>query len=160
MPKRGGRGGRQNIGSNRELVFKVEGETDYAQVVKNLGNKRLETIVFSSGRTIQCKIRGSLRTWISIGDIVLVGMRDFQEEKGDIVWKYSTEEARKLKKSGEIPTSTKINETDNTISGGENIDFVEESGNQQEDDIPCQRNYDMPSDDSDIEDIYKKNDVK
>ena len=46
------------------------------------------------------------------GDIVLVGLRDFQDEKGDIILKYNSDEARDLKNYGELPDNTKINETD------------------------------------------------
>lgn len=45
------------------------------------------------------------------GDIVLVGLRDFQDDKGDVILKYNADEARTLKAYGELPESAKINET-------------------------------------------------
>lgn len=36
-------------------------------------------------------------------DVVLIVVRDFQTERADIVWKYTAEEAFKLKEYGEIP---------------------------------------------------------
>ncbi|KAL3893585.1 MAG: hypothetical protein SGARI_008075 [Bacillariaceae sp.] len=51
------------------------------------------------------------KVWITAGDIVLVGKRDFQDEKVDIVHKYSADEARNLKQYGELPENARINET-------------------------------------------------
>ena len=51
------------------------------------------------------------KVWITAGDIVLVGKRDFQDEKVDIVHKYTADEARNLKQYGELPETARINET-------------------------------------------------
>jgi translation initiation factor 1A len=50
-------------------------------------------------------IRGKLRkrVWMVVGDIVLVSLRDFQDQKCDIIHKYDNAEVRKLLTSGEIP---------------------------------------------------------
>lgn len=40
---------------------------------------------------------------VSQGDIVLLGMRDYQEDKVDIIHKYNADEARNLKAFGELP---------------------------------------------------------
>merc|ERR550532_2636612 len=60
-----------------------------------------------------CHIRGKLRkkVWIAQSDIVLVGLRDYQDAKADVILKYSPDEARNLKSYGEFPESVKINET-------------------------------------------------
>ena len=50
------------------------------------------------------------KVWINQGDIVLVSLRDFQDQKGDIILKYYAEEARKLKMYGELPDNARINE--------------------------------------------------
>lgn len=59
-------------------------------------------------------IRGTMRKkiWINQGDIILVSLRDFQKDKGDVILKYSADEARSLKAYGELPPTAKINETD------------------------------------------------
>jgi translation initiation factor 1A len=87
--------------------------TEYAQVVKMLGNGRLEAKCFD-GNTRLAHIRGKLRKkqWINTGDIVLLSLREFQDGKGDVLMKYSADEARSLKAYGELPESTRINETD------------------------------------------------
>lgn len=40
---------------------------------------------------------------MNVGDVILLSLRDFQEGKGDIILKYSADEARSLKTLGEIP---------------------------------------------------------
>jgi len=42
---------------------------------------------------------------------VLIGLREFQPDKADVIHKYSTEEARNLQAFGELPTNAKINQT-------------------------------------------------
>jgi translation initiation factor 1A len=39
-----------------------------------------------------------------------VGLREFGDEKGDVLMKYYDEEAKELKELGEIPEHVKINE--------------------------------------------------
>ena len=118
MPRGAGKGGKQrkkgkNLGvsEKRELIFKEEGQ-EYAQVLRMLGNGRLEAYCFD-GQKRMATIRGSLRNrvWINNGDIILVGLRDFaSDDKADVILKYFDEEARELKELGEIPESVKINE--------------------------------------------------
>lgn len=59
------------------------------------------------------------------GDIVLVGLRDFQEGKADIIHKYTAEEARNLQSYGELPATARINQTaiDMALEGGEEEDM-------------------------------------
>jgi translation initiation factor 1A len=72
--------------------------------------------------------------WINQGDIVLLSLRDFQDDKADVIVKYTADEARnrtsqlqkwvfffadrfiftfQVKAYGELPENAKINETDN-----------------------------------------------
>ena len=155
---KGGKNRRRGKGdgeeSKRELEFKEDGKSEsvqwsarlihvvssrptkktgqeYAQVVRMLGNGRCECFCFD-GVTRLGHIRGKMRkkVWITAGDIVLVGKRDFQDEKVDIVHKYSADEARNLKQYGELPETARINETavDMAMAGGDDdadlgIDF-------------------------------------
>merc|ERR1719171_2420080 len=59
-------------------------------------------------------IRGKMRkkVWINQGD------------KADVIQKYSSDEARKLKQYGELPETAKINEGP-TEEDGEGLDVVE-----------------------------------
>ena len=90
--------------------------TEYAQVIKMLGNGRLEALCFDGEKRL-AHIRGKLRkkVWINQGDIILLSLRDYQDEKGDVILKYSADEARSLKAYGELPESAKINETDTYV---------------------------------------------
>ncbi|RKP36224.1 nucleic acid-binding protein, partial [Dimargaris cristalligena] len=117
------RGKNENEGEKRELVFKEEGQ-EYAQVTKMLGNGYVEAQCFDGIKRI-AHIRGKMRkkVWINQGDIVLLSLRDFQDDKADIILKYNADEARNLKTYGELPESAKINETDTFGADEEEVDF-------------------------------------
>ena len=63
----------------------------YAQVLKMLGNGRLNAFCFD-GKERLCHIRGKLRkkVWINTGDIILVGLRDYQDDKVCDLWSYKS----------------------------------------------------------------------
>lgn len=116
-----------NKGANKEsLQLKTDG-TEYAQIVKMLGAGRVDAKCFSDGVVRQCTICGRMRkkVWISVGDIVLVSLRDFQDHKGDIVHKYAPDESRQLKAMGEIPNTIRVNEV--ADMGGEEADNEEDT---------------------------------
>jgi len=144
MPKNKGKGGKnrrrgknENEGLKRELVFREDGQ-EYAQVTKMLGNGRLEAMCFDGVKRL-CHIRGKLRkkVWINQSDIILVGLRDYQDAKADVILKYSADEARNLKSYGEFPETVKINET--VTFGEEGIDdeieFDDVDSSEEENDI-------------------------
>lgn len=95
-----------------------------------LGNGRLEALCFDGSKRL-AHIRGKLRkkVWINQGDIILLSLRDYQDEKGDVILKYTADEARSLKAYGELPENAKINETDTYGQEGEgdcNFEFDED----------------------------------
>lgn len=85
---------------------------EYAQVLRMLGDGRVALQCFD-GVARTGLIRGTMRrrVWISTGDIVLIGLREFEVEKADVIHKYTSEEARNLQAYGELPASAKINQT-------------------------------------------------
>lgn len=99
-----------------------------------LGNGRLEAQCFDGVRRL-ATIRGKLRkkTWINNGDVILLSLREFQDGKGDVILKYTADEARSLKSYGELPESAKINDTD-AFGGGEDGDCGFEFDNSDSDD--------------------------
>mmetsp|Transcript_30328 Transcript_30328/g.69987 ORF Transcript_30328/g.69987 Transcript_30328/m.69987 type:complete len:178 (+) Transcript_30328:49-582(+) len=109
MPKGKGKGSKKKSKGNgpekRELEFKEEGQ-EYAQVLRMLGNGRVEAVCFDGQKRL-CHIRGKMRkrVWIQMGDIILLGLRDYQDNKADVILKYSCDEARRLKAFGELPES-------------------------------------------------------
>ncbi|CAG9466103.1 unnamed protein product [Pedinophyceae sp. YPF-701] len=144
MPKKGGKGGknrRRGKGINdekRELIFKEDGQ-EYAQVMKMLGNGRLDAMCID-GKKRLCHIRGKMRkkVWIAVGDIVLLSLRDYQDEKADVILKYMADEARALKAHGELPENVRVNDADAVVEGEDDAmdDFIdfgeveEESGSE------------------------------
>jgi translation initiation factor 1A len=106
-----------------------------------LGNGRLEAMCFDGTKRL-CHIRGKLRkkVWINQGDIILVGLRDYQDAKADVILKYNPDEARNLKAYGEIPESAKINETTtfNDIGMDDEIAF-EDYSDEGEDEVDAVR---------------------
>jgi len=142
MPKNKGKGGKnrrrgknENEAEKRELIFKEEGQ-EYAQVTKMLGNGRLEALCFSDGAKRLCHIRGKLRkkVWINQGDIILLGLRDYQDKKADVILKYNADEARNLKSYGEIPESVKVNENTTFVEDGMDDDIEFDDYSEDEDD--------------------------
>jgi translation initiation factor 1A len=58
---------------------------------------------------------------------VLIGLREFQEDKADVIHKYTTEEARSLQAYGELPATARINQTA--------IDMAMDDGDGQDDNM-------------------------
>uniref|UniRef100_A0A7N4PVR3 Eukaryotic translation initiation factor 4C n=1 Tax=Sarcophilus harrisii TaxID=9305 RepID=A0A7N4PVR3_SARHA len=137
QPRKGGknrrRGKNENESEKRELVFKEDGQ-EYAQVIKMLGNGRLEAMCFDGVKRL-CHIRGKLRkkVWINTSDIILVGLRDYQDNKADVILKYNADEARSLKAYGELPEHAKINETDTFGPGDDDEIQFDDIGDDDED---------------------------
>ena len=132
MPKNKGKGGKnrrrgKNEGDEkRELVFKEDWQ-EYAQVLRMLVNGRLEAQCIDGVKRL-CHIRGKMRkkVWVNNGDIILLGLRDFQDEKADVILKYLADEARSLKAYCELPDSIRVNETDTfEEERNENDDFFD-----------------------------------
>lgn len=134
MPKNKGKGGKnRRRGKNeneekRELVFKEDGQ-EYAQVLRMLVNGRLEAMCMDGVKRL-CHIRGKMRkkVWVNTGDVILVGLRDYQDEKADVILKYMADEARNLKQYGELPEHIRVNDADvefqdDTGENGEYFDF-------------------------------------
>lgn len=112
---KGGKNRRRGKNENeekRELIFKEDGQ-EYAQVIRMLGNGRLDAQCIDGIKRL-CHIRGKMRkkVWVSTGDIILVGLRDFQDEKADVILKYNADEARSLKAYGELPDNIRVNDAE------------------------------------------------
>lgn len=110
----------------RPLEFKsVEDNQEYAQITKLLGNCRC-SVLCVDGLERLAHIRGAMtkkKQWVKVGDLVLVSLREFEQNKCDVIYLYTLKEARKLKILGELPHDIKINE---------NIDLLEK---EDEEDI-------------------------
>lgn len=117
----------------QNMVYKESGE-EYAIVEKMLGGGRCQ-ITLPDQSTILAIIRGKLRrrrTWISTGDLVLVAIREFQDDKCDIIHKYTPGQLQILKKKNSISDifMSKVNKSETTEAGEvekyHDIEFKEE----------------------------------
>jgi translation initiation factor 1A len=148
MPiKKGGKKGKKgkkikdNNEVERELVFKdIEEYQEYAQVTKLLGNCRC-TVSCIDGAEKLAHIRGNMtkKQWIKSGDIVLVSIREFEQNKCDIIYLYNLKEARKLKTMGELPSNIKINEnvdlTEKEDEEDIGVDIMEEQEKEEQENL-------------------------
>jgi translation initiation factor 1A len=113
-------------------VEKGEG-AEYGWVVTNLGNRRI-LVECNDGISRQINIRyrpGWCRQYINVGDLILVGIREFAEETGDVLHKYSYEQAKKLVALGKVrraPDSevekVLLLPTDGGLETDDDLDFI------------------------------------
>jgi translation initiation factor 1A len=99
------RRGKKSMDENdhkKELVLR-EDDTNYGYISKVCGNGRFE-IICNDEKTRMGILRGSLRkkVWIISGDLILYGIREFQDDRIDILHKYSIEEISSLYQYEEI----------------------------------------------------------
>lgn len=140
MPKNTGIGGKKRkqgkkkVFEERELQFAEEMQI-YGQVLRLLGDSRLE-IQCTDGVKRMGHIRGTMRkkVWIAMGDVVLVAKREYEDDKCDIILKYTEEEVRKLKQLSEIPESIKLPENENKPNDDPDIIFMGDSDEEKAND--------------------------
>lgn len=118
--------------SKREMIYKNGNDQEYGFVEKLLGDMRCN-VILNDKSTIICKIKGSFkrRLWINIGDIVLISRRSF-EDKGDIIYKYTADEAEHLKNMGELNLEKDEDEMNH------NLVLLNEQENEDQEDIDLQ----------------------
>mgnify|MGYP001605879678 CR=1 len=83
---------RVKLPRNRELIGLVD---------QRVGGSRM-LIKCSDGKTRNCKVPGRLRRslWIREGDFVIIKPWEFDDEKGDILFKYTPAAIDQLRKKG------------------------------------------------------------
>lgn len=87
----------------KELVLPGPGEM-LGRVLKLLGSEHV-LVKCADGKTRVGRIRGKLkrRIWIREGDVVLIAPWEFQDNKCDILWRYTIAQADWLKSNGYLP---------------------------------------------------------
>ncbi len=118
MVRNSGKGGKKHkraaaksqYSGTRELLFKEDAQ-EYAQIKDPLGNCRF-SCQCQDGKLRLGSVRGKMhkKIWIARGDVVLVSLREFQDDKCDIIHKYTTEESHDLRKFEEITFNTEVDE--------------------------------------------------
>ena len=123
------RSAKQRAKANRNrTIQEPEDGQDYGVVQDMLGNARVRTLC-SDGVIRMGRIRGSMRKYagkviIEKGDLIIVSMRDFEDDKVDIIHKYTNEETSKMLRNGMLPNAIvkEINKTD--VDVGTSHDYV------------------------------------
>ncbi|WP_455364216.1 translation initiation factor eIF-1A [[Eubacterium] cellulosolvens] len=102
--------GKRKVLSESEIDTLVLPERDQfiGRVTQLLGFDRFK-VRCTDGVERICRIRGKMkrRTWIKDGDYVLVAPWDFQDSRGDILWRYKGNQINLLEAKGLIPRSLK-----------------------------------------------------
>lgn len=70
------------------------------------GNKMMISCL--DGKTRNCRVPGRLKRalWLRPGDVVLIEPWELDEEKGDVIFKYPSNQIEWLKKNGYLETET------------------------------------------------------
>lgn len=83
-------------------------DTNYGMVTKVLGNCHFMVRLNIENKEVYARLCGKFRkgskkreNFVNVNSVVLVGLRDFEDDKVDIIHVYKPEEVRQLKKSGE-----------------------------------------------------------
>jgi len=86
----------------------IPGEGEVLGVVEKLLGHDKARVKCLDGKTRLCRIPGRMkkRVWIKEGDMVLVAVWDFQPDmRGDIIYRYSKDEIKKLQQKGIVEIS-------------------------------------------------------
>ena len=137
--------GKKDYDETKILRVKENGQ-EYAQITSCKGNCRFDVKCCSDGKERIAILCGKMRKrrFVNMRDIVLVSLRDFQDNKCDIIDTYDDNQVRKLKEMREIPEEFKLEEE--YVDIGNDIEFVN--------DIPIDSDDEMNSDDGiDIDEI-------
>jgi len=94
MPKKG------KVSESKELPLPGEGEV--ICVVTDAIGANYVKVICMDGVTRVCRIPGKMRkrVWINVKDVVLVGIWEFQKDRGDILYRYERDERKRLMEMG------------------------------------------------------------
>lgn len=137
MPKNKGSGGKsyrrgRHVTTGTGEIIEKEAGQEYAQVEATLGNLHVQCKCFD-GKTRMAKIRGKMakKIWVGKGDVVLLGLRDYQDEKADVILKYTPADVRHLKQRGQLPPTFG---PDDEVVEENNFEFERFEDDQHDDD--------------------------
>ena len=129
----------------KALRLKEDGQ-EYAQITACKGNCRFTVMCFD-GKERMAIMCGAMRKreFVNMKDVVLVSLRDFQDDKCDIIDKYDENQVRKLKEMGQVPDSIKLTDENEYFDEDDGIEFVNE--------LPPEELSDDGSDGIDLDEI-------
>lgn len=162
MPKGNTKGGKKHkrnknySSENKTLRLKEEGQ-EYAKVTRCKGNCRFD-VECCDGKNRAAILCGTMRKrkFINQGQLVLVSIRDWQDDVCDIIDSYEESHARRLKSEKEIPDSFRLGEDNPYDLDNEDLEF--DMGMPDDSDEETLEEFkkedDIPNDDGiDIDDI-------
>ncbi len=129
MPGKNTKGGKKHkrnknySSENKSLRLKEEGQ-EYAKVTRCKGNCRFD-VVCCDGKTRAAILCGTMRKrkFINQGQLVLVSIRDWQDDVCDIIDSYEESHAKRLKAEKEIPESFRLGEDNPYNIDDDGIEF-------------------------------------
>ncbi|MDI6708187.1 MAG: translation initiation factor eIF-1A [Candidatus Thermoplasmatota archaeon] len=91
-----------------KLQLPKKGEL-FAIADRLFGGSRIK-VICSDGKSRLARIPGKLKKklWVRAGDLVIIKPWEFQNEKADIVWRYTRTQAVHLSKKGMLPKDLDI----------------------------------------------------
>lgn len=118
--------GKKDYSESKALRVKEDGQ-EYAQITACKGNCRFTVMCFD-GKERMAIMCGAMRkrNFVNMKDVVLVSLRDFQDDKCDIIDKYDENQVRKLKEMGQVPDSIKLTDENEYFDEDDGIEFVNE----------------------------------
>lgn len=121
--------------SGKRPILWAEDLQMYGRIERVLGDMRCD-VLCKDGLHRICKIRGKMkkRVWITTGDVVLICLRDFQDDKADIIHKYNADEVKILADQQEFnPEVSSTHRVKNTLE--DLLEEEEEGGESGEEQI-------------------------
>jgi len=110
----------------REILF-AEDQQEYAKVLSLLGDRKLNVkLPDMTEKMAVIPGRMKRRCWISVDNVILISIRDFQEGKVDVIHKYTDDEVKNLVQYAEIPDW--FQKPSSMISDQTNTDKLEHDG--------------------------------
>lgn len=97
----------ENEDSEKVRVKLPKGEELLGVIEQRLGGNRMY-VKCSDGKTRNCRVPGRLRRrlWLRPGDTVIIEPWDYDDEKGDILFKYRKNQVKWLRKKGHLKIDT------------------------------------------------------
>ena len=92
---------------DKQMVYKEKAGEEYALVTNLVGNGNVR-IKLPTGSEMNARIPGSFKKkkkFINKGDILLIAVREYEESKSDVIYKYSDGQSRTLQKNNLLPPS-------------------------------------------------------
>jgi len=125
--------GKKDGFETKALRLKEDGQ-EYAQIKALKGNCRFDVFCFD-GKDRMATLCGTMRKrkFVNLNDVVLVSLRDFQDDKCDIIDLYDDNQVRALKESKQIPDSIKLEEENDFTEDLDGIEFTNEMPESEED---------------------------